>query len=146
MTDAEILNYALEQMSDGRHLAEIADEVGLKRTTLYMRLQATPELVDAYTRAREAGHDARAEKLSQLAASEVCRTPSGAIDSAAVQQLKLRIETDKWLLAKLAPKRYGDKLAIGGADDLPPIKSMPDDQLMARIRALQGKANESDPG
>jgi len=28
----------------------------------------------------------------------------------------------RWRASKIAPKDYGDKLAIGGADDLPPIK------------------------
>jgi len=40
-----------------------------------------------------------------------------------VQRSKLRSDTRKWLMSKLAPKKYGDKLAVGGADDLPPIKS-----------------------
>lgn len=123
MGDDEILAYALEQLADGGLLSEIAEDVGLKRTTLYMRLQATPELVDAYARARDAGHDARAERLTKLAAQEIDVLASGGIDSAAVQQLKLRIDTEKWLLAKVAPRKYGDKLAIGGADDMPAIKS-----------------------
>jgi hypothetical protein len=36
---------------------------------------------------------------------------------------KLQVETRLKLLAKWSPKKYGDKLAIGGADDLPAIKS-----------------------
>lgn len=123
MSDDEIIAYALDQMADGRLLSEIADEVGLKRTTLYMRLQATDELIDAYARARDAGHDARAEKLTALAAEPVCTLPSGGIDSAAVTQLKLRVDTEKWLLAKVAPRKYGDKLAVGGAADLPPVRT-----------------------
>jgi hypothetical protein len=54
---------------------------------------------------------------------------------------KLQIETRLKLLSKWDPKRYGDKLAIGGADDMPPIKTMSDDQLMARIAVLQGRVN-----
>ncbi len=119
MTNDEINQYALEQLADGELLSVIAEEVGLKRTTLYMRLQETPELVDAYARAREAGHDARAERLSQKTTRELPTLPSGAIDPAAVSQLKLEVDTDKWLLGKVAP-RYGDRQQIehSGSIDL----------------------------
>ena len=33
-------------------------------------------------------------------------------DNEAIQRSKLRIETRKWVLAKLAPKKYGDKLEV----------------------------------
>lgn len=37
------------------------------------------------------------------------------------QRSKLRLEARKWICAKMKPKKYGDKLALGGADDLPAI-------------------------
>lgn len=33
---------------------------------------------------------------------------------------RLRVDTRKWYLSRLFPKKYGDKIAVGGADDLPP--------------------------
>jgi hypothetical protein len=39
---------------------------------------------------------------------------------------RLRVESRKWLLSKLKARQYGDKLALGGADDLPPIQSKAD--------------------
>lgn len=127
-------------MADGELLAEIADSLGVKRTTLYMQLQAAPKLVDAYARAREEGLHARGERLRLLAQEQVERSANGSLDSAAVAQLKLRVDVEKWTLAKLLPRVYGDKLAIGGADDLPPLKTMDDAALDAKIRELMGKA------
>lgn len=43
-----------------------------------------------------------------------------------IQHRTLRIQTRQWLLSKLRPKQYGDKMALGGADDLPPIQSKAD--------------------
>lgn len=43
-----------------------------------------------------------------------------------IQHRELRIKTRQWLLAKLRPKQYGDKMQLGGADDLPPIRSKAD--------------------
>lgn len=39
---------------------------------------------------------------------------------------RLRVESRKWLLSKLKARQYGDKMALGGADDLPPIQSKAD--------------------
>lgn len=52
----------------------------------------------------------------------------------------------RWRASKIAPRDYGDKVAIGGADDLPPIKTVSDEQLLARIKRLQDKMNDADKG
>jgi hypothetical protein len=36
-----------------------------------------------------------------------------------VQKQKLRMDTRKWLLSKMAPKKYGDKLELSGDDKSP---------------------------
>jgi AcrR family transcriptional regulator len=100
----------LERLADGELLSEIADDVGVKRTTLYTRFQATPELADAYARARADGLLARGERLSKKAARVVDRLPSGGLDAAAVAQLRLEVDTDKWLLARLLSTVFGDKI------------------------------------
>ncbi len=43
-----------------------------------------------------------------------------------IDHRRLRIQSRQWLLSKLRPKQFGDKMAIGGADDLPPIQSKAD--------------------
>lgn len=35
---------------------------------------------------------------------------------------KAKADQRKWYASKLSPKRFGDKLAVGGADDLPPVQ------------------------
>ena len=39
-----------------------------------------------------------------------------------LQRSRLRVDTRKWIMSKILPKRYGDKLAVGGADDLGPVR------------------------
>jgi len=36
-----------------------------------------------------------------------------------VQRARLRVDTRKWFASKLAPKKYGDKLSLGGDPDAP---------------------------
>ena len=45
-------------------------------------------------------------------------------DATAVARNKLRVDARKWLASKMAPKKYGDKLGIGGADGLDPVQSV----------------------
>ena len=45
--------------------------------------------------------------------------PAGRVDNAAVQQRRLQIETRRWVLSKLLPRTYGDKVVaelVGDAD------------------------------
>jgi hypothetical protein len=100
----------LDRLSDGELLSEIADDIGASRPTLFRWMHETPELADVYARARADGLLARGERLSKKAARQVERLPSGGIDSAAVAQLRLEVDTDKWLLARLLSTVFGDKV------------------------------------
>lgn len=47
------------------------------------------------------------------------------IDGEAIQRSKLKVDTRKWVLSKLAPKKYGDKLDIdhtSGGDKIEPVR------------------------
>lgn len=63
-------------------------------------------------RARETGFDAIALKALEIA-DDTQGDP---------QRDRLRVDTRLKLLAKWDPKRYGDKLAVGGDDDMGPIR------------------------
>lgn len=65
-----------------------------------------------YTRARDLGLDAMADELLDVADEQVGVTESGSTDTGAVNRNRLRVDTRKWYLSKLAPKRYGDKLDV----------------------------------
>lgn len=60
-----------------------------------------------YTRARDLGLDCRADRVWD----NILEEPD-------TQRARLLFDHDRWYLSKLAPKRYGDKLALGQADDL----------------------------
>ena len=40
-------------------------------------------------------------------------------DNARVQAVRVKIDTLKWIASKLKPKKYGDKLELGGDQDNP---------------------------
>ena len=75
-----------------------------------------------YTRAREIGYDKLAEEL--LASSDtpqmgqvVTVKPDGTEEvklADMIEHRRLRVDSRKWMLAKMLPKKYGDKLELGG--------------------------------
>jgi len=98
--------------------------------TVYDWMDVNPDFAAGFARARVTGFDAIAQEALIIA-----DTPLEGIETTEDEKgtsikrgdmlghRKLQIETRLKLLAKWDPKRYGDKLAIGGADGLPSIKT-----------------------
>lgn len=77
------------------------------------------ELKELYARARVRLLDRMAEGLIDISDADPLTLPSGGVDSAAVAHRKLQIDTRKWLLSKLAPRKYGDRLELSGDSENP---------------------------
>lgn len=59
-----------------------------------------------YARARDIGMDALADRMRETARLAMGLPPEG------VSAAKLAIDTDKWYLSKIAPKKFGEKLDL----------------------------------
>ena len=98
--------------------------------------EAGDRLRDQYARAREIQAEVIAEQILTIADEECTMVKADkhgsqdddgmgqtevVFDSTAVQRNRLRVDARKWLLSKMVPKKYGDKLvqehtgANGGA-------------------------------
>ena len=110
----------IEQLSDGIPLREICRQANMPAwQTVYDWMIQSESLSVAIARARELGQDAIAEDTLQIVDSEPERGPDGKIDPAWVALQKIKVEQRLKLLAKWNPKRYGDRVDIGNADDKP---------------------------
>lgn len=116
------------------------------KATVFRWLANKPEFSDQYARAREAQADCLFDDI--LAIADDGRNDSYTDDDGrartdfdVIARSKLRVDARKWMAGKLRPKVYGDKLAIGGADDLPPIKTLTDEQLAAKIAEKMAALN-----
>jgi len=72
-----------------------------------------------YTQAREAQMDSLAEDILEIAddsARDIRTDADGKeiVDHEHIQRSKLRVDTRKWLMSKIAPKRFGDKIELAG--------------------------------
>ena len=112
-----------DQLADGIPLREICRKAGMPAwRTVYDWMEADEAFAAAIARARDIGADAIAAESLSIVDEAPARTALGNIDPGSVAHAKLRAEHRLKLLAKWNPKKYGDKLAIGGADDLPPVQ------------------------
>jgi hypothetical protein len=120
-----------EHVASGKSLRVIAALEGMPHQSTVMAWLdgRQPEFSEQYARAREAQADKLAEEILTIADdgrqdTYIDGEGNERTDTEVIQRSKLRVEARKWLASKMAPKKYGDKLAVGGADDLGPVQAM----------------------
>jgi hypothetical protein len=112
-----------QQIAECSPLRTIAEKAGVGLGTLITWLAGFPE---QYARAREAQAEKFAEDILAIAddtAQDVTVGENGreVVNNEAIARSRLRVDARKWLASKFAPKKYGDKVALGGAEDLSPL-------------------------
>lgn len=127
----EIADEICRRLSDGETLREICRDDRMPHwTTVYDWKHANEALSLRIAGARELGEEAIAQECLAIADTPKIgiRTtvkPSGTetTETDMIEHRRLQIDTRLKLLAKWNPKKWGDKLAVGGAADLPPVET-----------------------
>ena len=114
--NAETITIVLAGMEDGLSLRKSCELAEVSVTVFLRWVDADKELQEQYTRTRARLLDAKAEELEEI--SERAANAETAVE---VAGLRLMSDNRKWLLSKLAPKKYGDKLELSGDPDRPLI-------------------------
>ena len=109
----------LKHMRDGHSLRQSSIKAGITPQSVLRAVDKDSELAEQYAQARAAMIDKIADDIITIADEEMIPTGEGKVDSAMVQKQRLRVDTRKWLLSKMAPKKYGDKLELTGDDKSP---------------------------
>ena len=139
----EIFDHICDMIASGKSLREAARSEGIPESTIRYQIVNDPDMTARYTRAREAQGDAHFDSVVEIA-DEVRR---GDMDP---QAARVAIDALKWTAGRMRPKVYGDKLAIGGADDLPPVRTIDatrlSDDALRQIMAATDANPETDAG
>lgn len=108
------------RLAEGESLRQVCrDKEMPSRQTVYRWLEAEPGFRDQYRRARELLVEHWADELIDIADDTALDTvtkvtPQGreyeAVDHENIQRSKLRVNTRQWLMSKLAPRKYGDRV------------------------------------
>lgn len=106
---AQLADKILAGMRSGLSCFKACQAVGVPHNSFMRWVDEDRELADKYVGAREDLIERIASDLIDIADKDV-EIQDGKKDWAAVQKHKLQVDTRKWLLSKLAPKKYGDKI------------------------------------
>lgn len=138
----EIVDAILEKIAGGKFLTEICDDPAMPScSTVFKWRLEHPEFSEAYAHAREAAADKMVIETVAIADdghndTYVDEEGNQRTDYDVIQRSKLRVETRKWLLARMAPKEYGDRIETHHSGEIKQTSDLTDDELNARIAGL----------
>jgi len=105
----ENVNLICEMVAEGKTMRQISASLGFSLGSM-LRWTTLPEHVEQYTRARESAADIFETDIIEAALS--CGPESASSD-------RVKIDALKWVAARRAPKKYGDRITHGGDPDAP---------------------------
>jgi hypothetical protein len=105
---ADKFQAVLALIQQGHSAKRAREEVGITGGGFHRFMDDRPAAAEAYARARDARNDVMAEGLQDLADENPPTDSFGKVDSGWVAWQRNRVDTRKWLLSKMAPKKYGD--------------------------------------
>ncbi len=112
-----------ERLEAGESLRKAAKAEGTTAATVLRWKDQFPEFSKQYARAREIGYNLLADELLEISddgAGDYEDTERGPVAKPeVVARARLRVDTRKWMLAKMLPKVYGEKLELGSDPDKP---------------------------
>ncbi len=120
-----------ERLAAGESLRAICKdpEMPAERSVYYwLSDEGQKAFLQRYARAREAQTEAMAEEILEIADDATNDwmdrqnkdgSISRVVDQENIQRARLRVDTRKWMMSKLAPKKYGDRLDLSVDDKRP---------------------------
>lgn len=155
-TKAEVIEAVLALVDDGKSLRQACKEVDFERKTFEKWIAADPDLSSQYERARANRADKLFEEILaiadtvQIGTVETIKEWGVEVKTAdMIEHRRLQIDARKWMLGKMAPKKYGEKVELEHSgeirsNDSVDLTKLSTDELIA-LRALRAKAAPDAP-
>lgn len=105
-----------DELLEGKSLVSICAQEGFPaRSTVFKWLSENASFSDSYARAKELQMEAMGEEILSIADDGLNDTLTDEeghtfTNHDVINRSRLRVDTRKWLMSKLAPKKYGDKV------------------------------------
>ncbi len=139
----EIAETICARMAEGESLRSICrDHYMPHRSSVYQWLRKNAAFADLYTRARERLVEHWADEILEIAddgttdyVTKVGRngTEYESVDQEHIQRSRLRVDTRKWLMSKLAPRKYGDRVEHEHLGEVTVTHELSDRERMRRM-------------
>lgn len=149
----ELVTDICERIASGQDLIAICQDIGMPhRSTVYDWIAKRPDFADMYARARERQADKLFAEIVAIADDgsrdkityiDEDGNVSERVDHDHINRSRLRVDARKWAASKLAPKKYGDRIAaeVTGADG-GPIAAVTRIELVAGALGVPGDGRD----
>lgn len=117
----ELADKICSQLAEGISLRTVclAEDMPSK-TTVFSWLRTHPEFLAQYARAKEESADAMAEEILDIAddgtndwmTMKIGGKETEVPNNEVLQRSRLRVDTRKWIMSKMKPKKYGEKYDV----------------------------------
>jgi len=142
----ELAEDILERLADGESLKSICEREGMpsRGAVNHWVLNDHDGFASRYATAREAGLMTLADDIlviSDDGSNDTYKDADGndRTNTDVVQRSRLRVDSRKWILAKLMPKQYGDRLDLNHSGEVA-LSQQTDEQVDERVKALLAQA------
>jgi len=126
----KIFNEIINDISENGSSLFAALKNRLSSKTFYEYIDQNEDRIKRYARATELRAERMAEDMLNISDSVECdliTLPDGreVVNNNVINRDRLRVETRKWLMAKLYPKKFGDKITTEYSGEISIIEVKP---------------------
>lgn len=149
----EIADMICSRLSEGESLRSVCKDPEMPvASTVFAWMRKYEEFSKQYARAKEEAADAMFEEIQDIADDgtndwmEVNNQDGDCvgwkINGEALQRSRLRVDTRKWMMSKMKPKKYGDKIQTEHSGKVE-YTGLTDEQLNNKLQSLINAASKS---
>jgi hypothetical protein len=142
-----------ERLAEGESVRTVCKAEDMPApSSVFKWLREVEGFSEQYARAKQEAADAMAEELLDIADDgsndwmEVQHGDSSfwKTNGEALQRSRLRVDTRKWLMSKMKPKKYGERLSLDTEETIiHKYEELSDEQLEAAIKARKDRTTET---
>lgn len=143
----ELADLICERLAQGESLRSVCRDEGMPAiSSIFKWMREHEAFSKQYALAKQESADAMAEDIMDIAddgtndwmekTNADGEIIGWTLNGEHVQRSKLRVDARKWLMAKMKPKKYGDKTEVHNTHS---FADMTDDELENRIKALENE-------
>ncbi|MDE2103075.1 MAG: hypothetical protein KGL39_37870 [Patescibacteria group bacterium] len=111
----ELADRICSELAQGKSLRTVCKGKDMPSTvTVFSWFRTHPDFLSQYARAKEESADAMAEEILDISDDGVATVKGSAEkkSGAVAQMVRLQVDTRKWIMSKMKPKKYGDKVDV----------------------------------
>lgn len=144
----ELADKILTRIAEGESLRAICRDDGMPDKCMVFRWLSDPDKIafrDQYSRAREIQADAMFDEMKDISddgsndwMEKELRGGHTEIvlDREHVERSKVRIATRQWILARMMPKKYGERTILQGDKDADPLQSQVTHEISQSVTGI----------